>query len=637
MKWLAAALCALWTALSAQAHERILDFHSDIVVATDASMVVTETIRVLAENQQIRHGIYRDFPTRYRDRHGNRLRVDFEVLAVARDGQAEPWRSEALDNGVRVYFGSDSRYVAPGEHTYTLRYRSNRQLGFFGDRDELYWNVTGNGWIFPIDTASARVRWPGDVPVAHIHIEAYTGRQGEQGRDYAAEIDGPSQASFRTTRALDAGEGLSIVASFPAGAVARPGVLERGFWLLRDNRGALLLLLGLIGVGVYYHRRWHRIGRDPHRGVIIPRYEPPPELTPGALRRVYNMRWDNRCVAADLVDLGLRGAVEIHQEKSQYRLFRRSAGAAPLTLPPAEEALLEGLLGRERELTLEQSQHTRIRAALDAHRKALETQDGKRWFRLNRAPIVRGGLASLGVLALATLALGAPGRSKDVLGLLLWLLIWSVGVAFLLTLVTAAWRDVIRRNGGIKTALGLSVFSLPFLIGEIAALFVLGAQVGLAFVALMAALVALNALFLHLMKAPTPEGRRLMDWAEGMRLYLGVAERDELALAQAPPLTFEEFQRNLPWALALGVEKTWADRFAQAVGPAAAAAAAAGVGWYHGSKLSGASGLSGFASSLGSSFSGAISSSSTAPGSSSGSGGGGSSGGGGGGGGGGGW
>jgi hypothetical protein len=99
-------------------------------------------------------------------------------------------------------------------------------------------------------------------------------------------------------------------------------------------------------------------------------------------------------------------------------------------------------------------------------------------------------------------------------------------------------------------------------------------------------------------------------------------------------MTFDEFQRFLPYALALGVERTWANRFADAVGPAAAAAAMSSVGWYRGGSFDGVSGLT---DGLGSSFSGAISSSSSAPGSSSGGGGGGSSGGGGGGGGGGGW
>ena len=66
----------------ARADERILDYHSDIEVFADGSMQVTETIRVRAEKQEIKRGIYRDFPTDYRDRLGNRYRVGFEVVDV---------------------------------------------------------------------------------------------------------------------------------------------------------------------------------------------------------------------------------------------------------------------------------------------------------------------------------------------------------------------------------------------------------------------------------------------------------------------------------------------------------------------------------------------------------------------------
>ena len=62
----------------AQADERILAFRSEITIAADGSMQVAETIRVRAEGDRIRHGIYRDFPTDYRDRYNNRVHVDFE-------------------------------------------------------------------------------------------------------------------------------------------------------------------------------------------------------------------------------------------------------------------------------------------------------------------------------------------------------------------------------------------------------------------------------------------------------------------------------------------------------------------------------------------------------------------------------
>ena len=55
---LTALLCL---ASSAWADERILDYRSDIEVHEDGWLTVTETIRVRAEGNQVRRGIYRDF------------------------------------------------------------------------------------------------------------------------------------------------------------------------------------------------------------------------------------------------------------------------------------------------------------------------------------------------------------------------------------------------------------------------------------------------------------------------------------------------------------------------------------------------------------------------------------------------
>jgi hypothetical protein len=140
--------------------------------------------------------------------------------------------------------------------------------------------------------------------------------------------------------------------------------------------------------------------------------------------------------------------------------------------------------------------------------------------------------------------------------------------------------------------------------------------------------------FAFLVRAPTAEGRKLLDEIEGLKLYLSVAERDELARMQgpdAPPvLDAQRYESLLPYAVALEVEDAWTEKFTAAVGAAAAEAATRNIGWYHGSSFNSLSSLS---EAVGSSLTSQIASSSKPPGSSSGSGGGGSSGGGGGGGG----
>ena len=62
--------------------ERITSFDSDITVARNGTLSVTETIAVYANGEQIRHGIYRDFPTRYTDKNGANVHVRFDVTRV---------------------------------------------------------------------------------------------------------------------------------------------------------------------------------------------------------------------------------------------------------------------------------------------------------------------------------------------------------------------------------------------------------------------------------------------------------------------------------------------------------------------------------------------------------------------------
>ena len=139
------------------------------------------------------------------------------------------------------------------------------------------------------------------------------------------------------------------------------------------------------------------------------------------------------------------------------------------------------------------------------------------------------------------------------------------------------------------------------------------------------------------MSAPTKEGRGVLDRIAGFKQYLSITERERLDRMQAPEDSLQLFERYLPYAIALGVENRWADRYTGLLAAAAAAPAAAQTfGWYAGivQPVERHRRLRRF---VGSSLASTISSASTAPGSSSGSGGGGSSGGGGGGGGGGGW
>ena len=224
LRFFAALLVAAFATLASAAPstagggERVLSYRSDIEVAADASLHVTETIRVEAEGREIRHGLYRDFPTVY-DRGGQTITAGFTVDGVERDGHSEPWRREAIEGGVRIRIGDADREIPPGEHSYVIRYTTTRQLDLSDPNfDALYWNVTGNGWALPIDSAEAHVRLPRAVRLGPISI--YTGPAGAQGGDAEIVSQVPGEVLIRTTKPLAEGEGLTISVRWPKGIVS---------------------------------------------------------------------------------------------------------------------------------------------------------------------------------------------------------------------------------------------------------------------------------------------------------------------------------------------------------------------------------------------------------------------------------
>ncbi|MET0089928.1 MAG: DUF2207 domain-containing protein [Candidatus Thiodiazotropha sp.] len=636
MKRLFLTLILILGAHAVWAEERILDFHSDITVLQDGAMEVIETIRVRAEGKRMKRGIYRDFPTDYRDSNGHRYRVAFDVRQVQRDDQAEASHSESLENGVRLYIGRSDHYLQPGDYTYRISYRTNRQLGFFTDHDELYWNVTGNGWEFPIDQASAAVHLPEGIDAEKIRLEAYTGPVGATQRNYREEVSYIG-ALFETTQPLDSQEGLTIVVSWPKGFVQEPTQQQRLGWLLRDNRDIVTALIGLLIVTGFYLVIWRRVGRDPPAGVIIPEYDPPKGFSPGAARYITRMGHDNKTFATALVSLAVKGYLTFSQEGAEYTAQSSGKSSGP-DLGPGEKALLRSLFKGSKgdSIAFKKENHARIRTAINANQEALRNNYDKVYFLTNSLWLIPGILLTIAVLVISLL-MAPSAEAAGAAFMSLWLSGWSVGVLFLSRAALHAWRNADSALG-YGSAIASTLFALPFLIGELVGLGILFALTSFGMLLLILSLIAINVLFYQWLKAPTLAGRAVLDKLEGLKLYMEVAEKDLLKFKHPPDKTPELFERLFPYALALDVEQPWAARFSAVFAELEQKQNAYNPAWYHGSRFSG-HGLSGFASGLGGSLSSAIAASSTAPGSSSGSsfGGGGSSGGGGGGGGGGGW
>jgi uncharacterized membrane protein YgcG len=570
-------LLLLLLSVEAVADERILEFHSDILVMPDGWIDVTETIKVRAEGNRIRRGIYRDFPTEYRDKYGNDVIVGFDILSVLRNNSPEDFHTQGIRDGIRTYFGNSDRYINSGEHTYTFRYRASRMLGFFENHDELYWNVTGVNWEFPIDNASATVSFGFDVSAGDLTAEAYTGAFGYTNRDYTSRIDGSGRVEVETTKVLPALNGLTIVVTWPKGFVSEPSDLDRIGWLLSDNANLLIALVGYALLLVYYIPVWRHFGKDPDEGVLVTRYEPPKGFSPASLRYIRQMYYDDKVMTAAVVNLGVKGYLRIDveegsdgflgigAEEDKYLLVKTDPGLGAPPMAAGEQELYDALFKGRKSILLDQDNHEKLGDAKSEHRQSLAKDYKQHYFKYN-------GL------------LNVP--------------------AVLLLVVTAV----------ISLGAGPSPWSIL--------------TIGL--------MVVTTITFAVIMKRPTLRGRKLLDEIIGFKDYLEVAEKYEMELRNPPEKTPQLFEKYLPFALALGVDQSWAEKFAAVLSSAQQPDGKPySPTWYNGSWDN--VNLSRATSNLTSSLNTAVTHSVTPPGSSSGSGGGGFSGGGGGGGGGGGW
>lgn len=633
-------LCALpvLATLSAQAEEVINEFNSNIQINTDASLTVTETITVQAEGKQIKRGIYRDFPTRYKDPYGNNYVVEFNVLDILRDGESEPWHVQDISNGVRVYIGNKNQLIEPGQHTYSIQYYTFRQLGFFEKYDELYWNVTGNGWSFPILSARASVQLPPGVNTEQTQSDAYTGEAGATHKDFTVSSPDENSLIFETTSSLSPGEGLTIVVDWPKGYITEPDEAQKRQWFIQDNKTLFTGLTGLVVLWLYFFLVWKKVGQDPDKGIIYPRYRPPSRHSPASVRFVSQMAYDNKTFAAALVNMAVKGYIEI-DDSSNKSFVLTKVSSSPAANNQASlskgEALIARDLFRDKEtMTLKQSNHKIIGKARKTHKKILKQDYEKKYFKTNMLYSLPGVVISLVTLIFTLYSIDSTADRETSAFLTFWLSLWSLGTLVLVYRTYILWR-AIDAFYKVIPALFMTLFAVPFVGAELFVLYQLWELAGTGLILTLVVIILTHGFFYQWMKAPTLLGRKLLDKVAGFKLYLSVAEQQELQFKNAPQKTPQLFEQYLPYAIALDVETQWSARFSSVFDKLQQSGRSHSPYWYHGSHWNTVN-LAGFSAAMGGSLGSAIASSATAPGSSGGSGGG-SSGGGGGGGGGGGW
>lgn len=499
----------------------------------------------------------------------------------------------------------------------------------------MYWNVNGLGWAFPIEHISAIVMLPQQATGKVSIMEAYTGSRGSKGKDYTVSTNDLGEIVFNSTLPFGPREGMTVVVGWPKGIVYEPTATEKFEQLVSDNRGMIYGLAGLVLLLAYYLVAWAFVGRDPASGPIAPLYEPPDNLSPAAMRFIENMGFDKKTMAAAVLNMAVKGVIRIEEDDGDFTLIKLKDTVDSLS--KEEQKLVKKMFRVLDTLELTPSNATKMQKALKAFQLSLATQFEKKFFVRNTGWFVPGILLSLVTFALMVLT---ADKLPVAMFMTVWLSFWTLGVSALVFSAFSKWKTAFSgmRAADFLGAAFLSLFALPFLAGEGFGIWALASATSLGVVIILLAILLINVLFYHLLKAPTMFGRREMDKIEGFKLFLSVSEKDYLNFRTPVEKTPELFEKYLPYALALNVENRWAEKFADVLRTDLTPDQGGyRPNWYAGTAAWSTLGAAGFTSGFSSSFSSAISSSTTPPGSSSGGGGGGSSGGGGGGGGGGGF
>lgn len=205
--------------------------------------------------------------------------------------------------------------------------------------------MTGNGWTFPIDNASALVTLPGGVPTESIETGGYTGPQGSKAQDLRSAVNSRGIAEFVTTKPLNTQEGLTIVVAWSKGYVTEPSASDKALAYYKDNSGMAAGMIGFIILLLYYLITWWIVGRDPAKETIIPMYLPPYGMSPAVIRFIREMGYDQKVFAATIINMAVKGYLWINEVQGKYTLIK---GAKDEAVLDNDERAIAEILGLNR-------------------------------------------------------------------------------------------------------------------------------------------------------------------------------------------------------------------------------------------------------------------------------------------------
>jgi len=308
---------------SALAQEKINSFDTVITAHQDGSMTVVENISYDFGSND-RHGIFRDIPLV--SRVGDLYRViKLEFDEISRDNAHEKYQINSGAQQTQVKIGDPDKTIS-WVHNYTIIYKVLNGIGSnYEDHDEIYWNVTGNGWEVPIEKASVIIKTDfGVVPEKTI---CFTGFAGTKESDCQIEELSDSKKVV-TKSALDPREGFTLVSSFPVNTFPKsvlqksPPKVSAGFLNLLKLYGIFVLVLNLL-LAPYLIYWYHKNKSKVRFGPPSVNFDIPKNngklIAPAEAGIIDNTKLEKDDVVATIFDLAIRKYIRIEEVKENKK------------------------------------------------------------------------------------------------------------------------------------------------------------------------------------------------------------------------------------------------------------------------------------------------------------------------------
>jgi uncharacterized membrane protein len=478
---------------------KIEKFTAEIFVQPDSTLDVTETIEVNFSG--VWHGLYRTIPVEYVTPQGFNYSLFVKFLGA----------TDAADQALKVESSRQGHYLkwkiyvddaTDVERTIRLHYQVRNGLKFFEDHDELYWNVTGDEWDVPVGNASAQILLPPGV--TGVRTNEFTGSYGSRAQN-AAVTASENTVEVAMVRPLSFHEGLTVVVGWDKGFVKEPGTSDLIDQFLESNWPIFFPIL----VFLLMFWLWSTRGRDPRVGPVAVQYAPPEGMSPAEAGTLVDEAAAMRDITATIVDLAVRGYIVIEEKEksgimgllhSKEYVFHLKKGLREWPgLKAHEMALLAGIFsnGAETDVELSSLQNVFYKNLPGIKNNIFDELMQHGYFQ-HRPDYVRSGFVGGGVVA------GA--------------------------LLVAA---------GISLSQKMGMAPAPFFVAAI----------------LSAGIIAGFGWF---MPARTADGAKALAGVLGFEDFLSHVEAGRMDRISQTPETFEKF---LPYAMALGVEKKWVGAF----------------------------------------------------------------------------